>query len=68
MHNAYVEGSMVNIWQMIPINISNKPSIIDNGFIKANLSPKEIETYTALFKEYCDVFTWSYEEMPGINP
>ena len=24
--------------------------------------------YTALFKEFRDVFSWSYEEMPGIDP
>jgi hypothetical protein len=24
--------------------------------------------YTELFKELCDVFAWSYEEMSGIDP
>jgi hypothetical protein len=24
--------------------------------------------YTSLFKEFRDIFTWSYEEMPGIDP
>jgi hypothetical protein len=23
---------------------------------------------THLFKEFCDVFSWYYEEMPGIDP
>jgi hypothetical protein len=30
--------------------------------------PDEIVTYTSLFKEFHDIFTWSYEEMPGIDP
>jgi hypothetical protein len=31
-------------------------------------SPEEIHDYTTLFKEFHDVFTWSYEEMSGIDP
>ena len=31
-------------------------------------SPEENETYTALFKQFHNVFTSSYEEMPGIDP
>jgi hypothetical protein len=34
----------------------------------ANCTPEEVVSYTALFKEFCDVFAWSYEEMPGIDP
>ena len=30
--------------------------------------PEEILIYTELFKEFWDVFAWSYEEMPGIDP
>jgi hypothetical protein len=37
-------------------------------FIGASCSPNEIQTYKALFKEFCDVFAWSYEEMFGIDP
>jgi hypothetical protein len=33
-----------------------------------DLSPEEIQIYTDLFKEFRDVFSWSYEEMPGIDP
>ena len=29
---------------------------------------KEIAIYTALFKKFRDVFSWSYEEMPTIDP
>jgi hypothetical protein len=30
-------------------------------------SPSELETYRALFREFRDIFAWSYEEMPGID-
>ena len=36
--------------------------------ISANCSLEEIAIYTTLFKGFCDVFSWSYEEMPGIDP
>jgi hypothetical protein len=31
-------------------------------------SPKEILVYIELFKKFRDVFAWSYEEMPRIDP
>lgn len=34
----------------------------------AKCSPKEITLYKALFQEFHDIFSWSYEEMPGIDP
>ncbi|MCY6488389.1 hypothetical protein, partial [Actinobacillus pleuropneumoniae] len=37
-------------------------------FIGVKCSPEEIQVYTDLFKEFRDVFAWSYEEMPGIDP
>lgn len=36
--------------------------------IVVTCSPKEIKLYTALFKEFHDIFTWYYEEMPSIYP
>jgi len=59
---------MENISKTIPINISKTPGIVENVLIRADCSPEEIEIYTALFKEFRDVFAWSYEEMPGIDP
>jgi hypothetical protein len=41
---------------------------MENINLGANCSPEEVVSYTALFKELCDVFAWSYEEMPGIDP
>jgi hypothetical protein len=37
-------------------------------FVGADCSPREIQVYTDLFKEFRNVFAWSYEEMPGIDP
>ena len=31
-----------------------------------NSSPSKIQSYTALFKEFRDIFVWTYEEIPGI--
>ena len=36
--------------------------------IGANCSPEEIAIYTCLFNEFDDIFSRSYEEMPGIDP
>jgi hypothetical protein len=62
------EGNLSNISPTIPIDISVKPGIVENVHIGAPCSPKEIFTYTSLFKEFHDIFAWSYEEMLGIDP
>ena len=67
-HNVLSEGNMTNISKTIPINISIDKGIIENINIGANWSLEEITQYTALFKEFCDVLTWSYEEILGIDP
>ena len=61
MHDAYVEGNMLNILQTISIYLYNKPCAIENVCIGVDCSPKENTTYTTLFKEYHDVFSWSYD-------
>jgi hypothetical protein len=40
----------------------------ENIHIGASCSQKMIQIYKALFQEFCDIFAWSYEEMPGIDP
>jgi hypothetical protein len=67
-HEIYVEGNMATIAETVLINISQNPSIVENVFVEEDFSPKEIQIYTDLFKEFCDVFAWSYEKMPGIDP
>ena len=64
----FAEGNMENISATIPINISVNPDFVENIHIGANCSPEEIAIYIALFKEFHNVFSWSYEEMPGIDP
>jgi hypothetical protein len=67
-HEIYVEGNMETITETIPINISRNLGIMENVFVGADCSPEEIQIYTDLFKEFCDIFAWSYEEMPSIDP
>jgi hypothetical protein len=62
------EGNMGNISTMIIIDISIKEGVVENINLGANCTPEEVVSYTALFKELCDVFAWSYEEVPGIDP
>jgi hypothetical protein len=68
MNAVYVEGNMETIAKMIPNDIYRTPGIMENVFIGANCSPEEIQIYKDLFKEFHDVFAWSYEEMPNIDP
>ena len=67
-HSVDSEGNLCNITKNMPMDISAKPGISENIFIGQNSSPEEVQSYTALFKEFRDVFTWTYEEMPGIDP
>ena len=62
------ELNLGNISRTIPIDISVKPRIVENIHIGVSCTDDEIQLYKALFQELCDVFTWSYEEIPGIDP
>jgi hypothetical protein len=66
--DVFAEGNLGNISPTIPIDNSMKPGIVEDVHIGASCSPNEIITYTSLFKEFRDIFAWSYEEMPGIDP
>jgi hypothetical protein len=66
-HEVYAEGNMETIAETILINISRTPGVVESVFTGVDCSPGEIQIYTDLFKEFCDVFAWSYEEMPGID-
>ena len=59
---------MESISLTVMIDISRTPGKIENVHINADCLPEEILIYTELFKEFRDVFAWSYEEMPGIDP
>jgi hypothetical protein len=67
-HDIYAKGNIANISPTISIDISCTPGKIENVNIGADCSPKQILVYTDLFKEFRDVFSWSYEEIPGIDP
>jgi hypothetical protein len=68
MHDIYTEGNMASFSPTVQIDISRTPYKIENVNIGADCSPEEILIYTDLFKEFRDTFSWSYEEMLGINP
>jgi hypothetical protein len=68
MHTIYAKGNMEIIAETVPIDISRTPGIVDNVFFREDCSPEEIRIYTYLFKEFHDIFAWSYKEMPGIDP
>jgi hypothetical protein len=65
---VYAEGNMETITKMIPIDISRTPGVMENVFVGADCSPEDIQIYTDLFKEFCNIFVWSYEEILGIDP
>jgi hypothetical protein len=56
MHAVYAEGNMETITEMIPIDISRTPGIMENVFVGADCSPEEIQIYTDLFKEFATFF------------
>jgi hypothetical protein len=64
----YAKCKMTRIYTTIPIDISKTPGVMENVFIRADCSPKEIQTYTKIFKYFHDIFSWSSEEIPVIDP
>ena len=55
--DAFEEGNTVNISPTIKINISTNSEIIEEIMLEASCSPEEVDAYTALFQELCDIFT-----------
>jgi hypothetical protein len=60
IHRIYGEGNMVSIAKTILIDISRTLGVMENIFGRAYCSSKEIQIYTELFKEFHDIFSWSY--------
>jgi hypothetical protein len=50
IHDVLSEGNLANISKTIPIDISQKPGVMEHILIGVDCSPQEIETYTTLFK------------------
>lgn len=67
-NEVWLEENMGIITQMMPIDISVKLGIIENFHIAVPCSLDEIKFYTHPFQEFQDVFAWSYEKIPRIDP
>ena len=50
------------------VNLSDDHNVELPISINPLLTPPEKKELMSLLKEYCDVFTWQYEEMPGLDP
>jgi hypothetical protein len=59
---------MANISPTIKIDISIKNGVIEEITIGVACTPQEMTIYKSLFQEYREIFSWSYIEMPGLNP
>ena len=62
------KGNLSNISKTITIDVSVKLGDMETIMIGAKCTPVEITLYRALFTEFYDIFTWSYEEIPDIDP
>ena len=63
----FEEGNKALVDKIKEINLRS----IENPrpiFLSMNLSQEEGHDYMQLMIEYKDVFTWSYKEMPGLDP
>jgi hypothetical protein len=59
---------MANIFPTIKIDISIKNGLVEEITIGITCTLEEITAYKTLFKEYRDIFAWSYTEMPSLDP
>ena len=62
------EENICNITKTTLVYISVNPRTIEHVHVGQNCSTKETESYRAIFKELCDIFSWTYEEIHGIDP
>ena len=56
LSDIFSKGNLSNILETISIDISVKHGVAEHIQIGTNCSPDEIQLYTALFKEFRDVF------------
>ena len=61
------ERNLSNIEETVSVNISTKPNIVENIHVGKSCSPSKLDIYCALFREFRDIFAWSYEEMTRID-
>jgi hypothetical protein len=62
-HEVYFKGNMESISTTFPIDFSKTPSIMENVFFEVECSAEYIRTYSELFKEFREFFSWYYEEI-----
>lgn len=62
------DGSTAAAEPLEKVDLSNDPSTSKLISISANLTSEEKEDLLKILKEFQDVFAWSYEEMPGLDP
>ena len=62
------EGNIFNITNTTPIVILFKPETVEHIHVGQNCSTKETENFRDLFKEFHDIFAWTYEDILGIDP
>ncbi|CAL2231673.1 unnamed protein product [Prunus armeniaca] len=62
------DGSSAVAEQLETIDLSEDPSAPRPISISVHLTNEERAALISLLKEFRDVFAWSYEEMPGLNP
>ena len=65
--NPLAKGNLSNISKTISIDVSIKPIVINHIQIGTECFPEEIQIYTALFKEFRDVFAWSMRKCPELT-
>ena len=68
IRDAESKGNLCNITKTMLVDISVKPGVSENIQIGQNSLASKVQLYTTLFKEFWDVFAWTYEEIPGIDP
>ena len=66
-HDVLSKGNFGNITLDMFIDISGKPGIMEHIQLNQSCILEDINAYMALFKEFYNVFIWSYEEIPGID-
>ncbi|CAL2239733.1 unnamed protein product [Prunus armeniaca] len=62
------DGSTAVAEQLETIDLSNDPSVPRPISVSVHLTWEEKEALVSLLKEFRDMFAWSYEEMPDLNP
>ena len=65
--HAIGDGGQATMDEVKELNLgtTDEPWLI---FTSALLTPTEEKEYLELLTEYKDVFTWTYKEMPGLDP